>query len=327
MRHSEVAFFVAYENGRPVGRVTAHIDHIFDEYYKLKQGFFGFFESIDSKDVAQGLMDASEQWIRAKGISSIMGPFNFSTNHEIGFLIKGFDQPPVIMMPYTQPYYPDLFYKMGYQKEKELIAYFLNDVKTIPESFTKLANRLTKRFGESVKIRNLDVKNFKSELNIILDIYNDAWLKNWGFVPMTDYEIDAIASQLRLFADTNFIYLLYKEDEPAAFLLALPDINQALIHVKNGKLFPTGVFKYLSAKRNIETGRILLMGVKSKYRKLGLDVLLYHQIFKDGLSQSTYSNIEMSWILEDNTNMINILDNLQAQPYKRYVIVKKSGLS
>lgn len=319
MLHSKVVYFVAYEGKRPAGRVTAHIDEIYNSYYNTRQGFFGFFESIESLEAAEKLMSSAENWLKSNGIYSIMGPFNFSTNHEVGFLTKGFERPPVIMMPYTKKYYPDLLYKLGYQKEKELIAYWLGNGTKIPEIVRKSAEKLTKRFGDSVEIRNTKMKNLRADLGITFDIYNDAWSKNWGFVPITNREIDEVALGLRLVADPGTTCLLYKNGEPAAFMIAVPDINEVLINIKEGRLFPTGVFRLLLFRKYIQNVRVILMGVKGKYRRLGLDFLMYYKY----LYESSCNGIEMSWILEDNVMMNSVFERLNADPYKRYVILKK----
>jgi ribosomal protein S18 acetylase RimI-like enzyme len=325
-KHSEVGFFVAYKDDRPVGRVTAHRDDIYDDLYKTRQGFFGFYESIENDEVAEKLMQACETWIQSKGMDSLMGPFNFSTNHEVGFLTKGFERPPVIMMPYTKRYYPDQLLKLGYKKEKELLAFWVDRNTKSPELFSVMAKRVARELEGSYSIRTLNMADLKAELKIILDIYNEAWNKNWGFVPMTEEEIDDMASQIKHFAIPEFIYILSKDDEPAAFLLGLPDINNALIRIKSGKLFPTGIFKLLAHKKYIQTGRILLLGVKSQFRNQGLDLLLYHRLIGDAMSKGPkqIKNMELSWILEDNHVMVNTLKSMNADPYKSYLIVKKS---
>lgn len=332
MLHGTVAYFVAYDEGKPVGRVTAHLDDMYNKQYKTRQGFFGFFESIDKIDVANQLMRSAENWITSHGIDSIMGPFNFSINHEVGFLIKGFERPPVMMMPYTKKYYPGLLHKLGYRKEKELIAYRLGreTVTEVPEIITRISKEITDSIGDSLEIRNLDKKNIRPQLKIILDIYNEAWSNNWGFVPMTEEEIDELGEQLKYFAYSEIIYLLYKDGEPAACLLAFPDINEALMNIKDGKLFPSGIFKLLFFRKYIRTARLILMGVKSKFRKLNLDILLYQKLFKDALSKEKdnrlekINSLEMSWILEDNIAMNAIIESFGADPYKRYLIVKKN---
>lgn len=323
MLHSKIAYFVAYKGSNPAGRVTSHIDYGYNSYYNTRQGFFGFFESIESLEVAEKLMHSAENWIKSSGIDSIIGPFNFSTNHEIGFLIKGFEMPPVMMMPYTKKYYPALFYNLGYQKEKELIAYWLGDVTGVPGIVAKSAEKIHKKFGDSIKIRNIDMKNLNSDLSIVLDIYNEAWSKNWGFVPMTDEEITEMVKELKFIANPDVTFILYKSGQPAAFLIALPDINQVLMKIKKGKLFPSGMFKLLFLRKKIDTIRVNLMGVKNKYRKLGLDFLVINRVFKDGLKKTHYRNVEMSWILEDNTLMNRIFKRLSANPYKRYIVMKK----
>jgi hypothetical protein len=274
-------------------------------------------------------MQATENWTQSRGMDSLMGPFNFSTNHEVGFLIEGFDRPPAIMMPYTKPYYPGQLAGLGYKKEKELLAFLIEKTMGTPEPFTVMARRIAvmaKRISRKLQathtIKRLNMADLKSELNIILDIYNEAWNKNWGFVPMTAKEIDAMARELKLFANPDFIYILYQEEKPAAFLLALPDINNALIHIKSGKLFPSGIFKLLFHKKYITSGRVLLMGVKRQFRNKGLDLLLYNRLIEE--AQKQLSRMEMSWILEDNRAMVNILKNLNAEVTKRYLILKKS---
>lgn len=326
MKHSEVEFFVAYEDNQPVGRVTAHRDENYDKFYNTRQGFFGFYESIESAEVAEKLMLASEDWMKTRGIDSLMGPFNFTTNHEVGFLTEGFDSPPVIMMTYTKPYYPEQLNQLGYQKEKELIAFWVDKNTITPELFVVMAKRVAREMEGSYEIRTLNMANFKSEIKIILDIYTEAWNKNWGFVPMTEEEIDDMAHQLKSIIQPEYVYFLYKEGEPAAILFCLPDINNALIHIKSGKLFPTGIFKLLFFKKYIQMGRVLLMGVKSQFRNQGLDVLIYNRMIEDMRTKmpKQVKGAELSWILEDNHVMVNILKTMNADPYKRYLIMKKS---
>ena len=328
MKHSEIGFFVAYKDHRPVGRVTAHRDDIYDDFYQTRQGFFGFYESVECSETAEKLMRASENWIKSRGMDSLMGPCNFSTNHEIGFLIKGFDRPPAIMMPYTKPYYPDQLAVLGYKKEKELLAFLIN-IMAAPEPFAVMARRIaviakkiSRKMRGTYTIKTFNMADLKSELNVILDIYNEAWNKNWGFVPMTAEEIDDMARQLKSIIQPEYIYFLYQNGEPAAFLLALPDINNALIHIKSGKLFPAGIFKLLFFRKYITSGRVLLMGVKKQFRNKGFDLLLYSRLMEE--TENQLRSMEMSWILEDNRAMVNILDNLNADPYKRYLILKKS---
>ncbi len=324
--HAEVAFFVAYKNDIPVGRITAHIDENYNSRYGINQGFFGFFESEENYETAASLVEAAKKWLKEKNCPSAIGPMNFSTNHEIGFLLEGFDRSPVVMMTYTKKYYPGFFERMGFEIEKILNAYYLEDIKQPPEIVSEYAEKLKNKFGKDISIRHMDFKNMKNDLDIILEIFNEAWSSNWGFVPMTEAEIEQMAKELKLIADPNITYILYKNNEPAAFLVGIPDVNQALLPLKNGKLFPFGIFKLLTGLRKITTVRVLLMGVKPKFRLLGLDFLMYNEIFSYRYKQkkSDFRNVEMSWILEDNKNMNSALVRMGANLYKKYVVYKKS---
>jgi hypothetical protein len=321
--HSKIAYFVAYKGAKPIGRVTAHIDELYNGYHNTKHGFFGFFESPFSLDVAESLMKEAEHWLGHRGMTKIIGPLNFSTNHEVGFLTKGFDRPPVIMMPYTKDYYPRMLYRLGYGKEKELIAYWQGNVKGIPLIVEKAVKRLKRRFGDAIHIRNISKRNLKSDLRIILDIYNDAWSKNWGFVPFTDDEILKIAKELKFIAIPDITSLLYWDGEPVAFFFAVPDINEVLVQIRTGRLLPTGLLKLLLCRHRIRTARVMLMGVKRKYQRHGLDFMMYYRMYDAMLRKTTLKNIEMSAILEDNHMMIKALERLNAYPYKKYVVLKK----
>ncbi len=327
MLHGRVAYFVAYRQNRPVGRVTAHTDRIHDAFYRTRQGFFGFFESENNPVIAEKLMESVENWLAGHGVESILGPFNFSTNHEVGFLAKGFDRPPVMMMPYTKPYYPGLVLPLGYQREKTLFAYWMENVKQVPSIIAKAASRLEREYANDVAIRHIDKKNLRTDLQVILDIYNEAWCNNWGFVPMTPEEIDQMTDELKFIANPAITFILSFREEPAAILIALPDFNELLMTVKDGRLLPTGFFKLLFRRNRIRTVRLILMGVRNKYQKLGLDILLYNQLFRDGFQEgskkTTYRNIEMSWVLEDNVMLTGILRRVNIDPYKEYLVLKK----
>ena len=322
--HSKIAYFVAYKGTKPVGRITAHIDELYNGYHHAKHGFFGFFESVFSLDVAESLMKQAEHWLGYRGMNQIIGPLNFSTNHEVGFLTKGFNRPPVIMMPYTKDYYPDMLYRLGYRKEKELIAYWQGSVKEVPPLVQNTAERLNKRYGDAIHIRNINKRDLRRDLHIILDIYNDSWSKNWGFVPLTDEEILKIAKEFKNIAIPDITSLLYKDGEPAAFFFAMPDINEVLIQIRTGRLFPTGLLKLLLCRHRIRTARVMLMGVKTKYRKHGFDFMMLHRMYDAMLRKTSLKNIEMSAILEDNRMMIRALERLNAYPYKKYIVMKKT---
>jgi len=325
LKHGRVACFLARRGGQVVGRVTAHVDDLYNRCRNgTTQGFFGFYESVEDIAVARELMEAAETWLRSRGMNVVMGPFNFSTNHEVGFLTEGFDYPPAVLMPHTKPYYPGLFHQLGYGMEKELLAYWLGDVTEPTRSIGRVADRVLRRWGDRIEIRNMTKRGLASQLRIVLDVYNEAWGRNWGFVPMTEEEIADMARDLKLTVDPDITFIIYIDGEPAAFLIGLPDINRALAHVPDGRLLPTGIFRLFSSLRRLTTIRVPLMGVKSRYRKQGLDLLLYHLVFRDSLTKTPYRNVEMSWILEDNMMMRSALRRMGAHVYKRYAILGKS---
>lgn len=322
--HAQGAYFVAYGGEKAVGRITAHTDENYDKYHNCKQGFFGFYESENSAEVCRELCSSAEKWLLARGVRNILGPMNFSTNHETpGFMVKGFDTPPILMMPYTKKYYPDLFKALGYTKAQLLIAYDLHDVKKVPDVVSDYYKKFTEKYGDEVTIRHLDMKNLNADVRIILDIFNEAWCNNWGYVPMTDKEIDQMASELKLIVNPAVTYLLFKNGEPAAFQLAMPNINEILIKIKDGRLTPAALYKLLFWRNRIHYIRVLLMGIRPKFRRLGLDFIMYYHIFNDGLQKTQYRSVEMSWLLESNTMINAVMKRLDADPYKEYLIVSK----
>jgi hypothetical protein len=321
---AKVEFFVAYQNHVPVGRITAHSDLKYSRTHGDREGFFGFYEAMDDLGVCQALVDRAEKFVREQGHRHILGPFNFSTNHEIGFLKEGFDLPPVVMTTYTKPYYLDHFTRLGYHQEKILYAWWLENVETVPPVALHTFEKVSQKYGDRLLIRNLNFKKLPDDLKIVIDIFNDAWKENWGFNPLSDKELKKMAEELKLIADPRITYLLYKDGEPAACLLGIPDINEVLSTNRSGRLFPTGIFKLLFGRKKIRTVRVVIMGVKQKFRRLGLDMVMIYHVFNDGLKKTNYRNTEMSWILEDNQPMNSALERLGAKLYKKHVIFGKT---
>ena len=320
--HAEVVYFLAYKENKIVGRITAHEDNIWNAHYKTKQGFFGFYESEDDLEVARHLLLAAETWCKQRGITNIMGPMDFNTNHELGFLTEGFDSPPVLMLKYTKQYYNTIFQNLNYTQVRSLLSYSVQAQEPLPEKFKKMADKARKFAGDSVQIRNMDLKNLRQELEPVLEIYNQAWSDNWGFIPMTSGEIDLLAKHFRLFANPKYIYILEKNGSIAGFLLPLPDLNQALIKVRNGKLFPFGFIKLLWNFRKINRGSIVLLGVKKEFRNQGLELLLMERLHSDGRTPPIkYQSIETTWILDSNKPMIAIMEFLNGKIVKRYSVL------
>lgn len=320
-KHAEVELMLAWRNGQVVGRIAAIVNHLHNDFHDDRVGFFGLFECIDDSDVAAPLLAAAEAWLAARGMESARGPVNLSTNDELyspGILIDGFDTPPTIMMAHTPPYYRGLLEKAGYLKARDLFAYWV-DVPP-PPRLVRMYERLVRSPG--VTIRGLHMKQLEAEVGAIQTIYNSAWEKNWGFVPMTPDEITHLAAALKPVVNPDLCGLAYVNDEPVGFALGLPEYNQALRHV-NGRLLPFGIFKLLWHRRRINAIRVLTLGLKPAFRQRGFDAALITHIFIHA-GKRNQARGECSWILEDNVEMRNSLERLGGVAYKTYRVYEKS---
>ncbi|MFH1288862.1 MAG: N-acetyltransferase [bacterium] len=318
--HGEVKLFLALDsNNKPIGRISAHLNFNHNNFYKDKIGFFGFFECVENYDAAEQLFTAASLWLKSKGMEAMRGPMDFSTNEECGLLIKGFGEPPVLMMAYNPAYYIDFFERFGLVKAMDMIAYFF-PYKEVPPYITKAAERILKR-NNNIVIRVINRKRFWDEIEIFKKIYNSAWESNWGFVPLTDKEIVKMSKDFKMIMDNDLVMIAEVDGKPAGFSLILPDYNMVLKKM-NGRLFPFGVFKLLLGKKKIDMVRVLTMGVIEEYRNLGIDILFYYYSFINAIKRG-YSKAEFSWILEDNTMMNRILLRMGADPYKTYRIYDK----
>ncbi|RMG59723.1 MAG: N-acetyltransferase, partial [Deltaproteobacteria bacterium] len=239
--HADAVFLLARdEAGRVVGRMTAHVDWNFVRFHGEKTGFFGFFDAVDDPGVARLLFEAGESFLREKGMTRVIGPMNFNTNGEVGVLVRGFEGIPFFMMPYNFPYYSTLLESCGYVKEKDLYAYYTTYPGYTPEILRKISDKA--RRGGQVTVRPVDMRNFRRELEMVKAVYNSAWERNWGFVPMTDAELEYMAKNLKPLIDPEMALFAFVRDEPAGFFLSLPDYNLIIKDLK-GSLFPTGIFR------------------------------------------------------------------------------------
>ncbi|KPJ65378.1 hypothetical protein AMJ44_10390 [candidate division WOR-1 bacterium DG_54_3] len=318
-KHAEVVFYLAKENGKIVGRIAGIVNYNHIEFQNEKAGFFGFFECVEDYEVAKVLLDTVRNWLKSKGMEIMRGPANFSSNEEWGFLVEGFDSPPVFMMTYNPKYYLDFMERYGMRKAKDLYAYFIDKSSPPPQRVVKMAENIKQKGG--INIHSVDMKNLKNEVEKIKTVYNSAWFQNWGFVPMTDEEFDHMVGGLKKIVDPHLVFIAEVDGKPAGFSLAVPDVNQVL-HRINGRLFPFGLFRLLwhsKIKDKIDGVRIITMGVSPEFQKKGIDTVFYVETFKVGV-QRGYSWAEMSWVLEDNVKMNRILDLLGAKLYKKYRI-------
>ncbi len=317
LHHAEIFPAVAVRDGAMVGRIAAIIDHNYIDFHHEKAGFFGFFDAIDDKKVTRALLDHVKKLLRAKGMKRMMGPVNPSTNDECGLLIDGFDSSPFFMMPYNPPYYRKLLEGCGLKKAKDLLANRMINDGSIPERLLRISTRITKKLP-GLTIRPLNMKKLSEEVMKVKDVYNGAWEDNWGFVPLTDEEMDLMVTKMKPLVIPEYVPFAEIGGETAGFALALPDYNVAIKKV-NGRLGPLGLLKFFYYSRKIKTIRVLLLGVKPEYRKRGIETLLYMEIFRRGQARGVTWG-EMSWILEDNHLMQKGLEALGAKIYKTYRI-------
>ncbi len=321
--HADVAYFMAYRNGQAVGRIAGIVNELHNKFHQDQTGFFGLFECRNDPDAAAALIGEAEKFVRQRGMTVLRGPVNFSTNDECGLLVEGFDRPPMIMMTYNPTYYIALFEQNGLVKCKDLIAYRLETPPSIPERLQRAVDLILKR--NSFTVRTFNMKDFTNEVQRVKKIYNAAWEKNWGFIPMTDAEFDHMGKQMKQILDPDFLFIAEHRGEPIGFSLAIPNINEALIKIRDGRLLPFGLFKLLwnTRKGKIRTVRVITLGVVPQHRHSGLDTVFYHKTFEMGIRKGVQWG-ELSWILEDNAAMNRPLERMGATVYKRYRIYEKA---
>ena len=314
--HAEMQCFLALRDGRPVGRVAAIRDRNYIEFHQEQAGFFGFFECVDEQAVATGLLEAARTWLLERGAQVIRGPVNPSTNYECGVLVEGFDSSPMVMMSYNPAYYDALIQGAGLRKAKDLYAYLAPTEGAPMERFLRVADRSSKANG--IHIRSINMKVFEEDVELVWSVYNSAWSRNWGFVPVTRDEFLFMAHDMKAILEPGLVLLGEVRGKVVGFALGLPDVNQALKHA-NGRLFPLGLLKILYHKRSIRSMRVLTLGVVEEYRTAGVAAGFYAELFRQAVRLG-YRDCEASWILEDNTLMNRSAEALGGKRYKTYRI-------
>ncbi len=323
--HARYQLFLARRGGEIVGTIGAVVNDNHNAFHNEKAGAFGFFETINDQAVADALLNAAEEWLRGQGMEIVRGPLSFSTNDECGTLIDGFHEPPMVMMTYNPRYYPALIEGHGYTKAMDLFAWIVEDLaeslKAPPPKVLRVVDKVVQK--EGIRLRELDRKHLDRDVELVKQIYNRAWEKNWGFVPLTDAEIDHLVRSLLPVADTRLILLAETAaGEPIGVSLTLPDLHQALKRAGGGHMYPFGILKFLWHKRKINQVRLLIMGVIEKYRGRGIDAYFYLNTARRAV-ECGYKRLEGSWILETNTMMNLIIERLGGVRYKTYRIYEK----
>jgi GNAT superfamily N-acetyltransferase len=312
--HAEAEYFLARRGRRVVGRIAAIENRRHNEFHGDRVGFFGFFEAEDDAEAASALLAASGRWLRGRGLEVMRGPVSFSTNDEAGLLVDGFDTPSVLRMPYNPRYYVSLLEQAGFTKAKDLLAY-QRTFAARPERPVPSA-AMERRYG--LRTRPLDMSRFPEEVARVKRLYNAAWERNWGFVPMTDAEIDHLAAQLRPVVVPELVAFAERGAETVGFAVALPDLSVALRANRSGRLLP-GLLKILWKARRIRRLRLLLLGTAPEWRRRGVDALLYQRLWEGSYARG-FRWAEAGWILEDNHPVRNSLQRLGFDLYKTYRI-------
>lgn len=318
--NADIALFLATQKGDVCGRIAAIHDRRFNDYHEAATGFFGFFECIDDETVAEFLIKVATGWLQDQGLTKILGPANPGMMDEVGILVEGFDYYPSIMMPYHKSYYDSLLKSTGLQKEMDMYAYRVSEADVNLERSKRAGKIVQKRYPD-LKVREVNLKELDKEIQIVREIYNKSWSENWGFIPLTENELSALADDLKMILDPKYAHIAEMDGDPVGFSIALPDLNQALRHM-NGKLFPVGIFKLLWYQRQINQLRTALMGILPKYRGKGIDALLHLKAMENGLAVGTTSS-ELGWVLEANEGMRHVAERIGAHIEKTYRMYSK----
>ncbi|MBI5196421.1 MAG: N-acetyltransferase [Nitrospirae bacterium] len=318
LKHAEVAPFIARVKGKTTGRIAAVYNEAHINFHGENAGFFGFFDCIRNSQVAGALIDRAAEWHKKKGMEILRGPFNFSTNEECGLLIDGYESPPKLMMPYNFPYYRALFEDCGFAKAKDFFAYTLEVPERLPEKIYRVAGIIEKN---KITVRPINLKSFDKEMAVFKNIYNSAWEKNWGFLPMTDEEIEHMAKKLKPLIVPELALIAECKGEAVGFMMLLPDFNYVLKKL-NGRLSALGILKALWHSKKIKDLRLLLLGIKEGFRRQGVDAFLLIEGLK-AVREKGYKKVEFSWILEDNYPVQKMVEMVDGRLYKTYRIYEK----
>ena len=324
--HAHAQFWVAYRGARPVGRISAQVDHLHIERYADATGHFGLLEAVDDPEVFASLFATAEQWLREQGMRRVVGPFNLSINGDIGLLVDGFDTPPMFLMSHGHPYYDTRVAEQEYRKSKDVVAYLLDPTPEPPRVMRESARRANA--SGRIRFRPIRMAQLSDDLAILSDIFNDAWSENWNFVPFTKAEFDDIGSSLKLFMPPEFVQIAEVDGEPAAMLVIVPNVNECIRDL-NGHLLPFGWLRLLwRVKRTgARTARVAQLGVRKVFQRSSLATALVFGLInavREPVLSRRVERLELSWTLEDNHPMRRIKEVLGARKYKTYRLYEKS---
>jgi hypothetical protein len=318
-KHADMDLFIAERDGAVIGRIGGIVNYNHNKEHSDKVGFFGFFECVNEQPVADALLDEAKKFVQSKGMDAFRGPANPSVNDEYGLLIEGFDSPATILMTYNPPYYATLFENYGLKKEKDLFAWILSQETVYTDKMNR-ANEIVKQ-RSGVSIRPINMKDFAHEVTLLKYVYNSAWEKNWGAVPMTDAEFDFLAADLKQIVEPELVLIAELKGKVIGFGLSLPDINRALVYNRNGGLIG-GLWHLFTKKKKIDLVRIIVLGVIEEARNTGAAGLLFFETAVRA-KKLGYKYGEASWVLEDNVMMNRAAEAMQGKAYKKYRIYQQ----
>ena len=322
--HQDTRLWVAYRDGRPVGRIAGCVDRQFNDYQGVSWAWIGFFEAVDDADVAVGLFDTASGWARDRGAATCVGPASFTTNDEIGLLVEGFEAPPLILTTHNPPYYERLWVDAGWEPAMDLWGWrFERELTALSERQHRTLERLRER--SNVSIRSMRMKDFDAEVGRFFEVYNAAWSRNWGFAPMPEPEIRHLAKDLKQIIDPNLALVVEKPDgEAIGVCLALPDVNEVMRRVRTGRLLPSGLVKLLLGKNKVSQARVFALGVKPEHQSLAIGPLLYQEIVDRLRARPGIRSAEASWILATNDRMNSAIESMGATRYKTWRLYQRA---
>jgi len=328
--HAEADYFIAWRDNQPVGTIAAFINHAHNAFHNENIAFFGFFEVLPDREAAEALLETALNWAHQRGCTTLRGPAQFSTNDECGLLVDGFDSPPMVLMTYNPRYYVDFLEGAGFTKAMDLYAYYIDTsmlgrrVEELPPKLLRIVDMLQER--TQVRVRPVNMRDFYNEVERFKYVYNRAWERNWGFVPMTDAEIDHLARNLKPLVDPDIIFIAEVGDEPVGVSLSLPNLNEPLLRARPGPQVwsvPLTLGRFLWQRRHITSLRVFALGIIEKYRGQGIDALFYYHTAQAAYPKG-YTWAEMSWILENNMMMNRGIRSMGGRVYKTYRFYEKA---
>jgi GNAT superfamily N-acetyltransferase len=322
--HQDTALWIAYRHGRPVGRVGACVDRYFNEYQGVEWGWVGFFESFDDPAAVTALFDTACQWVKARGATTAVGPASFTTNDDVGLLVDGFNDPPLMLTTHNPPYYERLWTDYGWEPAMDLWGWYLDRPSLgLSEKQRRTLERIRER--AKVTIRAMRMKDFDAEVGRLFEVYNAAWSKNWGFAPMPEAEIHHLAKQLKQIVDPELALVVEKPDgETVAVAIVLLDVNEIMSQIRSGRLAPIGWYRLLRGLQKVHKVRVFALGVKPDQQTLGLGPLIYQEIIDRLWARSNLVSGEASWILATNDNMNRAIQSLGGKQYKTWRVYERS---